>query len=101
MEDEELDSLRTQYHQSVPEKLRLLNELIAALHASSSKEDLKALKDFVHKLVGSSGVYGFAQASTACKEFDLFLADKIAKQELKINWQQHCKPYLDNIYASF
>lgn len=54
--EELLKSLRKEYVESIPEKIREIQELI-------NKQDMDSLHNAFHKLKGSGKTYGFAEIS--------------------------------------
>ncbi|HLB52291.1 MAG TPA: response regulator [Chlamydiales bacterium] len=62
------EKLLTTYRASIPKKLALLEELIKDYKERRGIEELNALYFALHKLAGSSGVYGFLNVSKICVE---------------------------------
>jgi len=62
--------LQQEYVKTIPEKIVAIEESVAALCINPSQETLASLKHLVHKLAGSAGSFGFAEASTLCKSWD-------------------------------
>ena len=57
--------LLDKYKASIPEKVNELEKLVGELH--KKEEELRL---FVHKLKGSSGMYGYPEVSQICKEWE-------------------------------
>ena len=61
-------ALKTQYRASFPEKLALFNSLLAkVVESSGSQESRSDLHEYLHKLAGSSGMYGYENISALCR----------------------------------
>jgi HPt (histidine-containing phosphotransfer) domain-containing protein len=59
-----LAALRTAYAEHLPQRVRAIEEAAAALRAGDG-EALRSLYHLVHRLTGSSAIYGFQQLSRA------------------------------------
>ncbi|HEX9203076.1 MAG TPA: hypothetical protein VF964_03865, partial [Vicinamibacteria bacterium] len=55
---ERLDSLRRAYVKDLPAKVRAVGDAVASLEAGD-REKLQSLHHLVHRLTGSSAIYGF------------------------------------------
>lgn len=72
-----LQKLIASFKQALPDKLAEIRQL----HIATTPPDSDALQDYytaVHRLAGSSGSYGFPQASTSARVLDRYLSDVIA-----------------------
>jgi HPt (histidine-containing phosphotransfer) domain-containing protein len=59
------------YKQTIPSKLAAIKEAIALFEAKQEATTLDPLRRLIHKLAGSSGTYGYAEASALCKQMDV------------------------------
>jgi len=68
-ESPQVKALKERYKASFPEKLELLRqrrEAIADGHISSQQR--MQVNEVLHKLAGSSGMYGYHEISASCRE---------------------------------
>ncbi len=70
MSDEIPEEILNEYRKTIPEKLATLQNLISLVVEEASEDHLKNLRFAVHKLAGSSGMYGYMQVSNICKKFE-------------------------------
>lgn len=69
--------IQEEYKQSIPQKIAKLEELVDQMRKTILLEPLEALKFHVHKIAGSSGIYGYRDVSVLCKQFEQELISKI------------------------
>lgn len=63
---QELDSLRRAYAAELPEKLKRIEDAVARLESRGwERQALESLHHMIHRLSGSSAIYGFAAVSEA------------------------------------
>ncbi len=60
-------AIRARYQKSFAEKLQQLKVLEANYQKSQKQDALDELKEYLHKLAGSSGMYGYDDLSHACR----------------------------------
>lgn len=95
---------REEYICSIPEKLKQLEELIDDVLETAREETIQSLRLHVHRIAGSAGTYGFPEVSTACKEFERVILQKIEESKnLKedIQWGEELISYLEIIKKGF
>ena len=61
-------AIRARYQSSLPEKSEMLAAHERVLETSQDEQTLKELKDDLHKLAGSSGMYGYHDISGLCRK---------------------------------
>lgn len=66
-----LGELREQYQASIPEKLKQFDRIVQLIHSTPTQSSLNELFEFIHKIAGSAGSYGFEEVSVLCKEFEV------------------------------
>lgn len=97
-----LKDIKRQYESTIPQKLKLLEDLMNALQQHPDALHLKELKDAVHKIAGSAGSYGFSPVSTLCKEVDLQISERLANGLLTDSkWLSSLDVYLKKIKVNF
>jgi HPt (histidine-containing phosphotransfer) domain-containing protein len=82
MSEEIPEELKAEYRKTVPGKLSSLKQLIDLVVEDASEERLKDLRFAVHKLAGSSGMYGYIKVSDLCKKFELELVKSLEEKTL-------------------
>lgn len=107
--DDKLDALRSTYLKKMPEKIDEVDHLIQSIDDPTTdiNEALNDLYATLHKLVGSSGIYGFTQIASVASIFleyvrvrrdrNYIKAPEKAQiqalfQELKVEVMMACKP---------
>jgi len=60
-------SIRERYKESLLEKAKLIEGLIHSLGNPTTSRSIKAAHEELHKLAGSSGMYGYDQVSALCR----------------------------------
>lgn len=92
----EWTQLHREYDSTIVEKMALLQQLVREAENSPSLENLEALRQAVHKLAGNSGMYGYFEASSLCKQFEQEITQTIQEKR-----PFHQKEYVDKIIQSF
>ncbi|MEI6242009.1 MAG: Hpt domain-containing protein [Chlamydiota bacterium] len=101
-EEDALQELMLEYKKSIPEKLRVLEKLIADVHAKGDLASVSALRFAVHKLAGSAGSYGFTEVSELCLPLDKDLHQKMESfQPLEKNWHITLDQIFEKVKAAF
>lgn len=72
-----LQKFTREYRESIPEKEKVIRDLLDEMKKEITLDHLKALKMHVHKIAGSAGTYGFPEVSKRCHQFELELIEKI------------------------
>ncbi len=69
-ESQQIQELRERYKGSMPEKANMLTKHLHALldHAEPPQEVYDVIKDDVHKLAGSLGMYGYADLAKVARD---------------------------------
>lgn len=92
-----LAALRTAYAEHLPERVRAIEEAAAALR-SDDVEAVRSLYHLVHRLTGSSAVYGFPQLSRASAALeDLLLAAWTGHAPSTVGDPGSLAPFVDGI----
>jgi HPt (histidine-containing phosphotransfer) domain-containing protein len=66
-----------EYLETVPEKVRVLTELINKMKTKIDLDTLKEFRMHIHKIAGSAGTYGFKTVSDLCRQFEKDLIEKV------------------------
>ena len=67
-ESPQVKALKERYKASFPEKIELLNEQLLSLSTQASeKSGFVEVRESLHKLAGSSGMYGYDDISLSCR----------------------------------
>ncbi len=66
-----------EYRKSLPLKLELLAQQLKEVKKELSLSSLDAFQRELHKMAGSSGIYGYTTASDLCKQLSNDLLEKI------------------------
>ncbi len=70
-------ALKERYKSSLEEKVQVLSDhLIAIESEEATLDELSELRSFLHKLAGSSGMYGYDDISAASREA-MLVADQV------------------------
>lgn len=64
-ESPQIAAIKQRYKASFPEKVKIIRE---ALTVVNSGGELHAVKEELHKLAGSSGMYGYSQLADSCRQ---------------------------------
>lgn len=99
-----LEKIYAEYRASVPEKLKLLEDLIIEVKKTGSEDTLKQLRMQIHKITGNAGTYGFTNVSEICKEFTTILHKKtetINQSKTDPTWGDDFDIYLKKIKEGF
>ena len=67
---EDYEELMKEYKDSIKSQIEEIATSINNLQNSKSKEDLEHVRLLVHKMAGSSGTYGFQEASDTCRSLE-------------------------------
>ncbi len=68
--------LKKRYHDSLCEKSAVLNDRWdAVMRQQFNSQSLTALRQFVHQLAGSTGMYGYHRLAELARELDSYLND--------------------------
>lgn len=70
MSPDDWKKLQDEYRNTIPHKIESLKGLVVSLQKTGAKEHLEAVRLIVHKMVGSSGTYGFVEASQICRKWE-------------------------------
>jgi len=74
-EEESIEKIMKQekdkYRLTIPEKIKTLESLIEAIVTKPSEQNVKLLRESLHKIAGSSGIYGFNEVSQMCKQMEV------------------------------
>ncbi len=73
--DDSMKKLIEEYKASIPQKLQKFEELINNIISHPKLENIKALREFAHKIAGNAGTYGFVEVSTRSKEIVIKLEE--------------------------
>lgn len=66
-----LDQARSEYHESLPEKLGVLEQYIALLQKDPGNHDLqRKMFDIVHRISGSAGSFGLDDIGNVADEWE-------------------------------
>lgn len=103
-QESNFQKLKEEYRKTIPGKLEALDSLIKALQKKGDLATLTELRLLVHKIAGSSGVYGYAHSSEIGKKFADALALMIEKfpQSLEEgNWIGEMQSYMQQIKEAY
>ena len=86
-EDAELaDELRSYYLSTAAERLRTLDDHLAAVRAAPADAQAVArLREVIHKFSGSAGTYGFSDLSRAAKDLETRLTNAAGEPTVEIH----------------
>ena len=96
--------LVTEYRQSIPSKIENLSNLVSKIKETKTLDSLSNLRQFVHKLAGNSGAYGFNKVSLRCKDLDMKLQEKIksfSEDGISNDWLKGLDFFIDKIKEEF
>lgn len=79
MEQELPEDLKARYMETLPQKISELEGLIEKVQKEPAESSLAALRFWVHKTAGSSGLYGYQMVSDLCKAWDERLLKELEK----------------------
>lgn len=80
------EELLKKYNEGIPDKLNTLRELCESLRETPTNENISALRFFVHKLKGNSGMYGYLEVSEVCGRWEDFLVEKLKSPSDDWSW---------------
>lgn len=63
-------SLKNKYDKTIPEKIATLQNLTRSFELFGDIQHLTELKNYVHKVAGSAGSYGYHEVSAICKNVE-------------------------------
>ena len=64
----QIQALKERYKSSFPEKIAEITDCLNAVQSSeSSTDDVVELRNLLHKISGSSGMYGYSEISTTSR----------------------------------
>ncbi len=90
----QIAAIKLRYQKSFPEKLELVAEhLNALLGDESTNISIADTREMLHKLAGSSGMYGYTDISTVCRSA-MERADQDDSTSL-VNRLEHLKELLE------
>jgi len=95
---------RIEYDKTIPEKLKILENLVSRLRVSIDEDTLKSLRLEIHKMAGSAGTVGYMPVSDICKKFDQELFSKIQSYKESppdATWVPSFESYLKLIREGF
>ncbi|MCB1149025.1 MAG: response regulator, partial [Chlamydiia bacterium] len=64
------EKLLAYYRGTICDKIDQLSKLISAVQHHADAASLHALKDFLHKIAGSAGTYGFYEVTSHCRKVE-------------------------------
>lgn len=78
-------ALKERYKASLPEKVALIREQIEQVYASSATADsIEEANQVLHKLAGSSGMYGYDDINVLCRAAMASLGSKNADESVDV-----------------
>jgi HPt (histidine-containing phosphotransfer) domain-containing protein len=96
--------LRAEYQQTIPAKLQAMRQLVDSLQKTRDLQTLKELYGLVHKITGSSGVYGFMRTSEIAKKWGKSLSQMIDRFPHSVEgeaWILEVESYMQQIAGAF
>jgi len=70
-------ALKERYKNSLEEKVQMLSDYLVAIESDEATlDEFSELRGFLHKLAGSSGMYGYNDISAASREA-MLVADQV------------------------
>jgi HPt (histidine-containing phosphotransfer) domain-containing protein len=92
----QLEALRRAYEAALPERVRAIEEAAAALHGPVlRREALEAAYHLVHRLSGSSAIYGFEAVRRAAAELESRLVAAMESGTPAGSWEVELAPHLE------
>lgn len=96
-ESSQVQAIRARYKHSLPDKVNMVSDLLFALTEPKTDLDeaLNNINEDVHKLAGSSGMYGYDDVSNLAREVICHIENREMQQieasllELRNLLQQH------------
>ena len=81
----QVQALKERYKASLPEKVELIREQIELVYAASaSDESIEEASQVLHKLAGSSGMYGYDDINVLCRAAMSSLGSKNTEESVDI-----------------
>jgi HPt (histidine-containing phosphotransfer) domain-containing protein len=92
----QLEALRRAYGEDLPQRVRAIESAATALHDPVlRREALEAAYHLVHRLSGSSAIYGFEAVRRAAAELETRLASAMESGPPAGPWEAELAPYLE------
>jgi HPt (histidine-containing phosphotransfer) domain-containing protein len=92
----QLEALRRAYGEDLPRRVRAIEEAAARLHGAALRpEALEAAYHLVHRLSGSSAIYGFEAVRRAAAALETRLASAMEAGAPAGNWEAELAPHLE------
>lgn len=67
---DEFEKLKQDYKNKIPEKIQEITKLIETLKNQPSDKAFADVRNWIHKLAGNAGSFGYNSVSVFCKEWD-------------------------------
>lgn len=100
--EESFNLVRKKFMAKLPEKLLEINEIEKGLSLDNRNiKILKALHQSIHKLSGSSSMFGFAELGEKANELELYLKPIINNNCCTNDQMIHIIKLLDNVKKGF